>query len=265
MTRQDEPIEDFLDELLCQLRLPPRAIRRSLVETESHLRECAADFEAQGMERVQAERRAIEHFGTVGDLARAEGQVHRASPVRLLIAGGQALLLLVSVALLAIGVSGAIAALFNGVSGPHFVGALPDAYSATACRHYLQLHEAATSCGQAASWEASQDAVVLRLLAGGAGAVGLFVALLWRRLAPPQARLQALDGVTAAIAAMAFACAALFMAGQTLDIAVQHGSGGVGWWLSGALAAALAAVPCAVISYRHTRSALRRGFFVLSE
>lgn len=36
-----EPIEDYLDDLLLRLDLPPREARRLLAETEAHLRESA--------------------------------------------------------------------------------------------------------------------------------------------------------------------------------------------------------------------------------
>ena len=259
MNGQQEPIETYLDELLVRLRLPARETRRSLAETESHLREASEGFEARGMNRQQAERIAIENFGRPSDLAEAEAAVCRPSLSKTLIAAGQAILLLLSGGLLAIGISGALAAVFNWVSGPQFVGALHETYSTAVCRHFLLAHQTARSCAQAAISENSYDAVVLRLLAGAVGAAGLCAAAAWRRFNPPGGRLQAIDAVTAGVAAAAFGLAALAMAGQSLDLLVQHGSGGVGWWLSGAVVAALACCPCAAVAYRRTRSALRMG------
>ena len=75
-------LERYLDELQRWLWLPPARIRRVLAEAEDHLREAAAQYVAAGMEPYQAERRAVNDFGTVNRVARrfAAGEGHTFPP-----------------------------------------------------------------------------------------------------------------------------------------------------------------------------------------
>ncbi len=67
----DEPgvIDSYLDELMAALRVEPRRARRILIETEDHLREAVRDHVAAGMSEADAERLAIERFGTAREVA----------------------------------------------------------------------------------------------------------------------------------------------------------------------------------------------------
>ena len=53
--------------------------------------------------------------------------------------------------------------------------------------------------------------------------------------------------------------AALVLCLLAIDIAVQHGSGGVGWFLSGAIIATLAFIPSALVAYRGLKLIAIRG------
>lgn len=240
------PIENFLDALYDGLRDADAATaRRLLAEAESHLRESADAFEAAGLERAEAEQTAVERFGTPSEIVAAgRPAVH----VRLasLVAGSvRPLVLLLGAGLVAVGVSGAVAAAMSSAFGSDFVGSMHQTYSASACDHFLAVQPTATSCGQAAMLETSHDAIALRLLAGGLGLILLGVGWLWTRRSKERGYgLPPVVWLTVGFTAFAIAAAGLSV--QSTDLASSYGSDGVGFYLSGALVAALAAVAFAV-------------------
>jgi hypothetical protein len=249
-----EAIEDYLDELLLRLRLPPRDTRRMLTEAESHLRDAADAAELRGLSREAAEREAVLQFGSAHDVARAASTTRRRSP--LFVAGHLAwsTVIIGGAVLLAVGVSGALAGLANATLGPRFVGALPQTYAAATCRYYLAAHRSATTCARAAMLENSQDAVALRLLAGLVGVLLIVAALLVRRHLPGNRVTTTLrDGVVSCLAAVGFIAGAAALLAIAVDVAVQHGSDGVGFYLSGAVASAMSGALAARLSYRRLR------------
>jgi uncharacterized membrane protein len=255
-----EPIEDYLDELLSRLQVPPRQTRRLLAETEDHLRETAERLEQQGYNMVAAESEAVRQFGSPDEVAAAERRVARPSTRQTVTAIGQGLVLLAGLGLTAIGASGVLAWAINMFAGPRFVGAVPQTYSAALCRYYLFVHPAAITCPQAAAWENSQDAASLRLLAGMVGLLLLGARWLWRRTDRPAGALVAVSGLATGLAALAFAGAAAFLGGQAIDLAVQHGSGGVGWYLTGAIVAAIAIIPCVISTRRSIKPVIKVSY-----
>ena len=58
----NEPIEDYLDQLLLTLTGPPRSVRHTLAEVESHLRDSADSARRTGLDDVSAERLAVEQW-----------------------------------------------------------------------------------------------------------------------------------------------------------------------------------------------------------
>lgn len=86
------------------------------------------------------------------------------------------------------------------------------------------------------------------------------VAAAGRRASRPTGALAAVGGVATGLAALSFAGATAFLGGQAVDLAVQHGSGGVGWYLSGAIVAAIAIVPCAVSTRRSLQPLIRVSY-----
>jgi hypothetical protein len=233
--RRTEPIEDYLDELLSRLRLPPRATRRLLAETEDHLLQAAEQAERAGASPVAAEREAVARFGTPAQVAAEASAARRPDARAALGVVAWSGLMLSGVGLVAVGLSGILAALFNVVAGRRFVGGLPQS-SASACHHFLALHPAAPNCAAAAILENSSDAVALRLLAGMLGL--LLVGAAWwarRYLTTDPSFRRILAAATTAVAALGFSIATVVLLGMSIDTAVHHGSRGVGWYLSGGI------------------------------
>jgi hypothetical protein len=241
----DGPIETYLDQLLTQSALPPRQTRRLLAEAEAHLYDVAADLEGRGLPPAAAQTEAVARFGAdPGHLVRGMQQARRPAPRDVIGMLAHVLLIVGGAGLVAIGVSGALAWFINAVAGPQFVGGLPGTYGVGACQRFLSLHAGAGSCQAAAQLENSQDAVVLRLLAGGLGLVTVLIALVWRRRRLSASQSRTVDTISAGLAAVAFGAAAIFLSGMSADVAAQHGSEGVGWYLTGALVAGAAFVLC---------------------
>jgi hypothetical protein len=250
-----EPIEDYLDELLSCLRLPPRATRRLLGETEDHLRQAADEAERAGASRVDAERVAVAQFGGAARVAAAASGARRTAPGDLVGALAWSAVTLAGVGLAAVGVSGVLAGLFDLLAGRRFVGGLPGSYSASTCGHFLALHPFAPTCGAAAVLENSHDAVALRAMAGLVGLVLIGVAWATSRYlnADPSFR-RIVSALVSAAAALAFAVAAAFLFGQSLVTAMHHGSGGVGWYLTGGIASGLGAVVAVIWCWQQVRA-----------
>ncbi len=226
------PIEDYLDELLRRTRTDPRTIRRLLDETGDHLLSLAADLEAAGMSRVDAEREAVRRLGPVSVLARSPWS---RSFRTLVVETVRAAMLLGGWGLVAVGLSGAVVAGMNAIAGTGFVGG-------------------ATVLGTGGHGmnETAHDAVSLRILAGLAGLLVLAGYTLLRRHARPATVLP--DGLVDALGAAAFAAATTVLAGASVDQAVTGIAGqGVGFFLSGAIVSLAGTV---VFCIRATRALL---------
>lgn len=220
-----EPIEDYLDALYLRSRSDPRRGRRLLEEAADHLRATADGLVAGGMAREAAEAEAVRRFGPAEPLVRAEqSNSLRALAVESL----RALIVLAGLGLVAVGVSGLVVAAMNAMFGRAFVGAgLPVAISSP------DGHPATVA-------ENADDAVVLRVLAGLVGVLVLVAAaMVSRRRGPRAPTLPAwvLDGV----AAVCFGLGAAGLGAASVDQAVQHGTRGLGFFLSGALVALVGA------------------------
>lgn len=214
MTGSVTPIEDYLDELLRRTHTDPRTTRRLLDEANDHLRTAAAELEATGVPRVEAEREALRRFGPPAGMTRDSW---RRSVGALLVETLRASVLLGGCGLVAVGLSGVVVAMMNVLFGRSFVGA-------------------ATVLGTGGSTvaETAHDAVVLRVLAG---LIGLFVlagyAALRRRTKPAVVLPR---GLVDALGAAGFAAAVVVLTSASADQAMTgpHGHG-VGFFLSGAL------------------------------
>ncbi len=223
------PIEDYLDELLRRTRADARTTRRLLDESADHLYGTRDELVAGGRSELDAEREAVRRFGDAPTLARAWS---RRSFGALVLETVRAAVLLGGCGLVAIGVSGLLALVMNLVFGNAFVGAPTIA-----------------GTGGSTVAEGASDAVVLRV---AAGLVGVLV-LAGYRLARRPARVLP-PGLVDALGAAAFAAGTVVLGGASVDQAVHgHGSHGVGFFLSGALAAAVAAV---LFCMRATRALL---------
>jgi hypothetical protein len=216
----ETPIEDYLDELLSRTRADARTTRRLLDEAADHLHATAAELQGGGMTRQEAEAEAVRRFGPVSPIVRA---TFRRSFLALAFETLRAALFLVGCGLVAVGISGLVALVMNRWAGPSFVGGQT------------------VFGGPAASvTETADDAVVLRVLAGLIGLLLLLGYLVWRRHATPPRVLP--PAVVDALGAAAFAAGTAGLAIASVDQAVQTGTPGVGFPLSGALVALPATV-----------------------
>ncbi len=226
------PIEDYLDELLRRTHADPRTTRRRLDEATDHLVAAAAELEAAGIPRVDAEREAVRRFGPLTDPARLSW---RRSFGALVLETLRATILLGACGLVAVGLSGGVVAVMNALLGQRFVGG-------------------ATVLGTGGSTvtETAQDAVVLRVLAGVAGLLVLGgYAVLHRNAKPAVVQPR---GLVDALGAAGFAAAAVALTGASLDQAVTAvGGHGVGFFLSGALVSLTGTI---LFSIRATRALL---------
>jgi hypothetical protein len=179
---------------------------------------------------------------------------HRLSRATVAVGAAWSTLALGAAGLIAVGVSGAFAALLDVVAGRRFVGALPHTYSAASCHHFVQLHPGPGGCAMAALLENSQDAVALRLAAGFVGIACAVVAWWTRRYLSPDPSFRRMHmALTNLAAALCFGAGAAVLVGMAADTAFVHGSGGVGFYVSGALAAAIGLVLALGNGLRHAR------------
>ena len=145
--------------------------------------------------------------------------------------------------------------LFRPFSVEHFVGALPQTYPASVCRYFLAVHRGASSCSGAATLENSSDAVALRLLAGACGGLLLAVAVATRRFLHADVSVRRMwNGASAAVATVTFLVAGAWLTATAADIAIQHGSGGVGWYVSGGIVSLIGAGAAGFITWRSVRA-----------
>jgi len=166
-------VAEYLDQLRSRLRGADRDLL--LAEAEDHLRDTVTAGLAAGLTQREAEEAAISAFGSIRAVVRA----HRARRGKVAVLADVILAAwkLGSTGLIAVGASGIVAALFNHLNGPRFIGAAPAGarYPAASCQYWLSIYHHVHTCAQAAMLENSADAVSLRLLAGGLGLVLLGV------------------------------------------------------------------------------------------
>lgn len=224
------PIEDYLDDLLRHTHTDARSTRRLLDEASDHLYAAAGQRQAAGMTRVQAEREAVRRLGPRSELTRGSWQ---RSFKTMVLEVMRAAILLGGCGLVAVGLSGGIAAVMNSLAGDSFVGAVT-----------------VLGTGRHSVTETAQDAVSLRALAGFVGLAALACYTLARRHIQPSTVLP--EGLTDALATAAFAAATVALTAATIDQAVTGTAGhGVGFFLSGALAGLAGAV---IFGTRATRA-----------
>ena len=221
------PIEEYLDELLRRSRADARTTRRLLEEASDHLYATAADLEAEGRSRPEAEAEALRRFGPAATVAHAASAASIRSLIGELV---RAAIYLAGWGLVAVGVSGLVVLVMNVLFGHSFVG------------------DFAVFGRRASIAETADDAVSLRVLAGLAG-VGLLIA---HRLARPRAERPSLlpAGLVEVLGAAAFAGGTALLVAAAIDQGTRHGVPGIGFPLSGALVALPAAAYFAVRSAR---------------
>jgi hypothetical protein len=218
----ETPIEDYLDELLRRTRSEARTTRRLLDEAGDHLYATTTELVNDGMPRQAAELEAVRRFGPVTPIVQATS---RRSSLTLVVETLRGALFLAGCGLVAVGISGLVALVMNVWAGQSFVGGVT-VFQGQGSGPSVQ--------------EVADDAVVLRVIAGLVGLVLLLGYFALRRhtrsprLLPP--------GLVDALGAAAFAAATAGLAIVSADQAVQTGTPGVGFPLSGALVALPATV-----------------------
>jgi hypothetical protein len=264
-------IDAYLDRLLLELRGRARDVRRVLAEAEDHLRDAAAEGLAAGLSEAEAERAAVERFGSPRVVA---GRFSDAEPLgvgRREVVGqlASSLALLAAVGLLAIGASGVLSMGMRSLLGDRFVaGDLPGVtYTPERCREFFEYHPEASSCAAAATAHHADEVESYRLAAGALGALVLG-AWLWHRrrfaarvadgYAPGAVAGVLPEGFAAVAGASLFGVAGAVLGVQALGQMVGTGAGsGPGQWLSGALVSTLVASWYAVALLRLLASRAR--------
>jgi hypothetical protein len=197
-------VERYLDRLFDLMAGTGSAGRRTLFEVEDHLREAVADAVAAGMTQDEAEAEAVRKFGPPEALVRGLMPANSLSvALRRLVSSAA---LLGAVGLVAIGVSGGVAAgLGAAFDSTYVAGDEPGVtYTATRCADFFEYYPDAASCEAAATAHHLDEVVSYRLGAGVLGVLALLTFLALRRVSPfkglawsPRADLVGIGGVGA--------------------------------------------------------------------
>jgi hypothetical protein len=246
-----ELIESYLDDLQVRLHGTPRQIRRTMREAEDHMHDALDGGLARGLDAAEAERQAVEAFGSAAGVARA----CNASTSQLLRSlAGQAVAL-VGVALVAVGLSGAVTAVMVAAGSRVFAFADPPGtqYSVADCAHWLGQHPDADTCARAALDEAVSDGLLQRFATGVLGLTVLAaVAFLARRHGTSLGALLTRP-VAAIVGATAFGAAAAVLIGLGGNAVALHSGYGAGQWFAAAGVSVVAALCFAAIALRRMR------------
>jgi hypothetical protein len=253
-------IEGYLDQLLGHLRGSAHDVRRILTEAEEHLRDATAELVAAGASEEEAQRRAIERFGSPRAVARRfSARLAPVPPAAVAAELARVAVRLGGVALVAIGASGLVAELLGRLLGAGFVaGDLPGVtYTPARCAEFLEYFPDAGGCEQAAAIHHWGEVVEYRVAAGVLGLLILGAFLAWHRAqgGRPPAYLGVLpDGFAAAVATSLYGLAAAVLALEGLDALLVAGGDGAGQWLSASVVALAMAVLYGFSLYRTMRT-----------
>ena len=251
-----EAVERYLDRLADALVVRGRSVRRILAEADDHLREAVAEGEAAGLGRAAAEEQAVARFGPPAIVARrlaaAEGRV----PAGLIWSTLLSLWLVAGIGLVAIGVSGAVAAAMGAVADKSFVaGDQPGVtYTPERCAEYLEYQPHAATCADAAVAHHYDEVVWYRVDAGVLGLVTLAVWWFVRHRRLRAGRPESLPPVLVALTGtVLFGVAAAGLLGGGAMQATVGGGSSAGQMLSGGVVAAAVAIGFAAWLVRSLR------------
>lgn len=258
MTASDDPIEQYLDDLLTRAPGGPREVRTTLAEAEAHLRDAERDARGRGLSAHDAAVDAVRRMGA------PDAAVDHPSLLpwgtrslrRRLVLGA---LLVTAAGGLAVGLAGLLARLAVAVWGPRVVG-IPfptGAYTASDCARWLALYPDAGSCRAAMVQDHANDFLAGTALAGLLGLVAAVAYALLRRRWGTRAVAVALPGgVEQLVGAVLAALVAVGVLAQLLDTLSAQGSRAYG--LAQSVALAVAALVAAVALALWGRRAHRR-------
>jgi len=247
MSHDIGPVDRYLDDLFDRLAGTGAAGRRTVAEVEDHLRSAAEDGEALGLDRLEAERRAVATFGPADTMAARIRAVHGSTAwLRPAVAGAW---LAGGLGLVAVGASGLVAEILGRLFGADFVaGDSPGVtYTPARCAQYLGLFPGAGSCTQAAATDHWGEVVQFRVAAGVLGLLVL-AGLWWARRNTPVGTLawRPPRGAVALPMAALFGVAGAGFTGIGLMQVAFGDTGMVGANLSAGGVALVAAAACAL-------------------
>jgi hypothetical protein len=254
----DSLIERYLDELVGRLRGPGAALRRAVEEIEVHLHESVAEGMGRGLSEPEAERAAVERFGSPRLVARrfaSEAAAFPSVPAFLQLA--ITLSLLAGIGLAAIGVSGVLAGGMGRALGKSFVSGDPPGvtYTAARCRDFLEYHPRPT-CEQAATAHHFDEIVLYREAAGVLGLMvlgGYFIVRRRRDLTTPPLLPR---GIVPIVGTTMFGGATVLLLGDSMGRLAFGQTSGPGGNLSGGMVSlvVLAGFAWSLRRYLRTRS-----------
>ncbi len=224
-------LEAYLDALATRLGLPNDGSRQVLAEATNHL---YLDTEARIEAGTSPETAASAAIAAFGEPARVANAL-RAPGGRVM----SSMWLFAGIGLVAIGLSGLLAAVFGAVRGWEFVAGDPAglSYSAARCAQYLRVAPDAATCRAAALVDHYSEVVDQRVVAGVIGLVVIAAYALWRRRGGSAASRQLLGGMGVA----SFGLAGLWQLASA-STAATLGQGMVGALLAGGLVSLVVAV-----------------------
>jgi len=241
LSARRDPVEQYLDRLLVELRGRVPDVHRILVEVDDHLREAIAE----GMSAQDA----IAAFGSPRAVARrfdsAEGAIIP-DVFRMVWK-------LAAVGLIAIGLSGVLSIGMRAAWGSAFVAGDPTGvtYTPARCADYREYHPSAATCAAAASAHHADEVEQYRVLAGVLG-VAAFGFWRWKFRSAPNHLPIELD---ATVAAVAFGLGGLACLAEGVSMLAEGTQHGAGQWLSAAVVALGAAAYAATRVARTLRVA----------
>jgi len=178
----DDPIEEYLDQLLLILPGSARQVRHTLSEVEAHLRDGAAAAEAEGLDEHAAAVRAVQRMGpAAGVLDDRRTRFWLTSTRRR--RGVLGVLFVGAVGGLAVGAAGIIAAVVRIVGGDAAIG-IPfpsGAYTQSDFTRWLAAYPSAGDCVAAMTIDHANDFLLSATVVGLGGVVCLLLLRLLRR------------------------------------------------------------------------------------
>lgn len=252
-----DAIDGYLDRLADLLVLRGRSVRRILCESEDHLRAAAADAEAAGADRAAAEDAAISRFGSPSTVARRFTAGENRLPAGMVASVLLSLALVAGIGMVAVGMSGGLAAVMGGIAGKAYVaGDAPGVvYTPQRCAEYRQLQPGAATCADAAVAHHFDEVVGYRLDAGVLGVVILAGWYMARRRRLGTNRTAGLPAsYTAIVGAVLFGVAAAGLGVLAVMGSVFGGGSGAGELLSAGVVSAVVAAAFGVAVTRSLRS-----------
>jgi hypothetical protein len=243
-----EPVEEYLDKLLLTLSGSPRQVRRTLAEVEAHLHDAVAEEVAAGKSQADAEAAAVARLGGVHVVTGHTAQFSRPAAAllrRTALAGS----LIGGVALVAFGISGAIAWCLAALRGGTFlIAPFPSgSYTSADCARWLAGDPATHSCITAMTADHVAEIISTAFAGGVLGLLTLAAHGWMRRRWQDRGTLTALPvGSAEAVGAILALLVALGTAGNGVDLELVQRGQGAGQMFSLGIAAAVAAAYFAV-------------------